>query len=112
MMGLQRCHDQTISIEKGPWHMLALSHPLAKTEHFGRQWASSCSGKQGVHPPDVNRLLLACRSAFDWDNAGFSCSKTMGISNLSLSLCNGHHHPNSLQLTNGKEEANNTSESV
>jgi hypothetical protein len=27
----------------------------------------------------------------------------LGLSNLSLSLCNEHHYPNSLQLTNGKD---------
>jgi hypothetical protein len=51
----------------------------------------------------VDRLLSACLFAFDWDDDGFACSKTMEISNLSLSLSHDYHHAYSLELTNGKE---------
>jgi hypothetical protein len=47
--------------------------------------------------------LPACLFAFDWDDDGFACSKTMEISNLSLSLSHDYHHAYSLELTNGKE---------
>jgi hypothetical protein len=47
-------------------------------------WIWSCS---------VDDLLSECRFAFNWDNDGFACSKTMGISNLSLSLSHEYHHP-------------------
>jgi hypothetical protein len=36
--------------------------------------------------------LSSCRFAFDWDDDGFACSKTMEISNLSLSLYYEYHH--------------------
>jgi hypothetical protein len=61
-------------------------------------WILSCS---------VNRFLSECLFAFDWDNDGFACSKTMGISNLSLSLSNEYHHRDSLQLANGKDGSKN-----
>jgi hypothetical protein len=58
-------------------------------------WIWSCS---------VVRLLSACGFAFDWDDDGFGvCSKTMEISNLSLSLSHEYDHPDSLQLSNGKD---------
>jgi hypothetical protein len=56
-----------------------------------------------------NGSLPACLFAFDWDNVGFACSRSMGISNLSLLHSHEYHHPDSLQLTNGKMESNNTS---
>jgi hypothetical protein len=57
-------------------------------------WIRSCS---------VDRLLSACLFAFDWDDDGFACSRSMGISNLSLSLSHDYHHAYSLQLTKGKD---------
>jgi hypothetical protein len=57
-------------------------------------WIWSCS---------VNGSFSACQFAFDWDNDGFACSSSMGISNLSLSQSHEYHHPDSLQLTNGKD---------
>jgi hypothetical protein len=57
-------------------------------------WIWSCT---------VDRLLLACQFAFNWDDDGFACSNTMGISNLSLSLSHEYHHLDSLQLMNGKD---------
>jgi hypothetical protein len=40
-------------------------------------WIWSCS---------VDDMLSECGLAFDWDDDGFACSNTMGISKLSLSL--------------------------
>jgi hypothetical protein len=57
-------------------------------------WIWSCT---------VDHLLSACRFAFDWDDDGFACSKTMEVSNLSLSLSHEYRHPDSLQLTNVKD---------
>jgi hypothetical protein len=49
-------------------------------------------------------LMVCCQSVFDWYNHdGFAFSKTMGISNLSLSLSHEYHHGDSLQLMNGKD---------
>jgi hypothetical protein len=59
-----------------------------------QEWIWSCT---------INGSLSACQVAFDWDDDGFACSKTMEISNLSFSLSHEYHHPDSLQLTNGKE---------
>jgi hypothetical protein len=54
----------------------------------------------------VDGSLLAWWFAFNRDDDRFACSKTMGISNLSLSLSHEYHHPDSLQLTNGKDGSN------
>jgi hypothetical protein len=51
------------------------------------QWQASKRRKFG------RRLLSSCQFAFDWENDGLACSKTMEISNLSLSVCNEYHHP-------------------
>jgi hypothetical protein len=66
----------------------------------------------GIRSCSVDRLLSACLFAFDWDDDGFACSKTMEISNLSRSLSHDYHHAYSLQLRTGKMESNNTSERV
>jgi hypothetical protein len=57
-------------------------------------WIRSCS---------VNGSLSACWFAFDWYDDGFSCSNTVAKWNLSLFLSHEYHHPDSLQLTNGKD---------
>jgi hypothetical protein len=55
----------------------------------------------------VNGSLPACGFAFDWDDDGFACSNTMGISNLSLSLSHEyHHHHRHPDSQTGKKEAN------
>jgi hypothetical protein len=59
-------------------------------------WIWSCA---------VNGSLSACRFAFDWDDDGFSCSNTVAKGNLSLKK--KYHHPDSLQLTNGKDGGKN-----
>jgi hypothetical protein len=43
------------------------------------------------------------RFAFDWDDDWFACSKSMQLSNLSLSLSHEYHHPGSLLLATGKD---------
>jgi hypothetical protein len=48
-------------------------------------------------------FIVGMLIAFVWDDEWFACSKTMEISNLSLSLSHEYHHPNSLELTNGKD---------
>jgi hypothetical protein len=53
--------------------------------------------------PLIYGSLSAYRFAFDWDDDGFTCSNTMGISTLSLSLSHDYHHLDSLQLANGKD---------
>jgi hypothetical protein len=55
----------------------------------------------------VDRLLSACRFAFDWDDDGFSCSNNGAKCNPSCSLSHEYHHPDSLQLTNGKDGSKN-----
>jgi hypothetical protein len=56
-----------------------------------------------IRSSTVDCLLSARQFAFDWGNDGFACSKTMEISNVSLSLSHECHHPESLQLTNVKD---------
>jgi hypothetical protein len=56
-----------------------------------------------IHSCSVDGLLSACLFAFDWDDDGFSCSRSMGISNLSLSLSHEYHHQDSLELTKRKD---------
>jgi hypothetical protein len=51
----------------------------------------------------VDCLFSLCQFAFDRDNDGFAYSKTMRVSNLSLSLSHKYHHADALQLMNGKE---------
>jgi hypothetical protein len=51
------------------------------------QWQASKRRKFG------RRLLSSCQFAFDSDDERFACSKTMEISNLSLSLSHEYHHP-------------------
>jgi hypothetical protein len=83
--------------------MLVHSQPVDNTECFAWQGASSCNGK---HPNIVNlvgRLLSSCRFAFDSDDERFACSRSMEISNLSLSQSYECHHPGSRI---GKKEAN------
>jgi hypothetical protein len=59
----------------------------------------------GIRSCSVDRLLSACLvfAFLDWAHDGFACSRSMGISNLSLSLSHDYHHAYSLQLTNGKD---------
>jgi hypothetical protein len=64
---------------------------------------SGCSGKRPKMVDSIGRLISACRFAFDCDNDGFACSRSMETSNLSLSQSNEYHHPDSRM---GKKEAN------
>jgi hypothetical protein len=41
--------------------------------------------------------------ATDWEDDGFACRYTTGISNFSLSLSHEYHQADSLQLTDGKD---------
>jgi hypothetical protein len=95
-----------------PQHMLANSQPLDNTGYFGRQWASSCSGKHGFGPAP---LIVFCRHVYL-----HSIGTMMGFHTVTLwqnETCPPHflYHMNIIIQTHlnsrmGKMEANNTSE--
>jgi hypothetical protein len=82
--------------KKASPEMIASKHGISTLRAPPPKTAS----KHGISAKDGT-----CGFAFDWDDDGFACSKTMGISNLSLFLSHEYHHPDSLQLTNGKDRS-------
>jgi hypothetical protein len=92
--------------------MLVHSQPVDNTECFGRQWASSCSGKQGFGPA---RLIVCC-----WNVYLHSIGTMLGFHAVTLWQNETFHflyHMNIIIQTHfnsqtGKMEAKTTTEKV